>query len=69
MKALTQRLAAACETAITPPPKCKCRCNGAVHGAARHIFGDVLFYLVSLPPTDPHWVKNKNIQLRLPEIA
>lgn len=32
---LTARQAAACESAKSPPERCRCRCGGAAHGKAR----------------------------------
>lgn len=43
--ALSASSARSCETAATP--QCRCRCNGALHGAAR---GPIS----GLPVTDPH---------------
>lgn len=46
MKALTERQASACENATRP--RCRCRCGGALHGAARGV------PLHELPKDDPH---------------
>jgi len=64
VRALTQRQSVACETAVTT--RCTCRCGGAFHGANRQAADVALEYIVQLPEEDPHYVSNKNVQLRLP---
>lgn len=49
MRTLSQRAAAACENATTP--RCRCRCGGALHGAARGI------PVTELPASDPHYAE------------
>lgn len=55
LRPLSSAQASNCENAREPV--CKCRCGGALHGAARAPIGsaqdDPLFY-ESLPETDPH---------------
>lgn len=46
-KSLSARSAASCENATSPSSACRCRCGGALHGAAR---GAVR----ALDPGDPH---------------
>ena len=74
MRSLTQRQALACETASGP--RCYCRCAGAFHGAWRGLptfrqapseqIQDILAFVVELSEEDPHYVSNKQYQLRLP---
>ena len=47
MRQLTERQAQACENA--QHPRCRCRCGGALHGAAR------VGNLRELPRDDPHY--------------
>ena len=63
MKRLSMRAAQRCETAKTP--RCKCRCGGALHGAARNMIeegrqGDPKFF-ENLPRDDPHHAKAKRL--------
>lgn len=55
MKPLTARQAATCETAKTPPSKCRCRCGGAGHGKGRSHEAQREFF-EALPEEDPHHV-------------
>lgn len=53
MKKLTARQARACEEATLP--RCRCRCNGALHGAKRNK-GAGATWFSRLPESDPHYV-------------
>lgn len=53
MKSLSLRQAQRCETA--KHPTCKCRCGGALHGAARGKDPDSAFF-AELPDEDPHHI-------------
>ncbi len=52
IRSLSARQAAKCETASHP--RCKCRCGGLLHSAARIHSADELAWL---PDDDPHYVK------------
>jgi len=59
MRALSQRQASHCESALGKT--CRCRCKGALHGAARNFIEagretDPAFY-ETLPEDDPHHVR------------
>jgi len=68
MKPLSLKQAYACENALYPT--CKCRCNGALHGAAR---GNGLKnnrrWFEELPENDPHYIKPKDNKNRLIQLA
>ena len=65
-RALSASQANTCENAKTPPARCRCRCGGALHGAARAV-GDEL---EKLPADDPHAVKPPSaLELRRRAIA
>lgn len=51
MKALSLAQANNCETAREPV--CKCRCQGALHGARR---GEGIAFFNGLPVDDPHYI-------------
>lgn len=57
MRPLTVRMAQRCEDAQTI--RCRCRCNGACHGAHRGWVG-------TLPDFDPHRPAQAWVQLQLP---
>ena len=65
VRSLSTRQAALCEAAIHP--RCKCRCGGKLHGAARIRSIDELAWL---PADDPHYVKSNGYleQLSLLEL-
>lgn len=49
--------------------KCKCRCGGKLHGAARITADeDARKYLENLPPGDPHRIKKANRKLTQQEL-
>ncbi len=52
IRSLSARQAAKCEASTHP--RCKCRCGGVLHGAARVKSGDELAWL---DEDDPHYVK------------
>jgi len=55
MKLLSLFQAGRCERA-KPGTPCRCRCNGALHGAARGL--DEAFF-AALPETDPHKARDR----------
>lgn len=57
MKRLSMRAAQRCETAKNP--KCRCRCGGALHGAAR---GEDPEFFKGLPTEDPHHAQPKRVR-------
>jgi hypothetical protein len=61
VKRLSARQAVACETATTN--RCRCRCDGALHGAGRFTDPDDAAVLRELPAEDPHALPG---QLELP---
>lgn len=72
MRALSLKQASRCETAVGHV--CKCRCHGALHGAARVLAPDVQnleAFFAALPPDDPHHritkeMQRKGVQYTLP---
>lgn len=56
-RALSVRSAQKCEDAVGT--RCRCRCGGTLHGAARGWVG-------ALPPSDPHRPARAWLQLALP---
>ena len=52
MRALSERQAAACETASRPV--CRCRCGGSLHGARRNDESIMTDFFEDLAPDDPH---------------
>jgi hypothetical protein len=65
VRALSARQAMSCEQATSK--RCRCRCGGAYHGAAR--VRDEYEALAELPDDDPHLppLGGSGRQLRLPE--
>lgn len=61
LRALSISQAVTCEKAATQ--RCRCRCHGQLHGAARSQLAE---YFEQLPEDDPHWVKEQSRQLPLP---
>jgi len=53
VSAITARQAATCESATSPAYRCRCRCGGALHGAARVTPDE----LEQLGEDDPHRVE------------
>lgn len=58
---LTLRQAQTCEKSETA--RCRCRCNGAMHGGNR---SELREYFEQLPESDPHHLPEKSRQLPLP---
>jgi hypothetical protein len=56
-RALTDRQATQCEYATTS--RCRCRCGGASHGAAR------LSWRAALPADDPHYRPDPELPLQV----
>ena len=61
MRPLTARQVITCEDACKP--RCRCRCGGVFHGAAR---SQLVEYFEKLPASDPHWRPEQDRQLPLP---
>jgi hypothetical protein len=61
MKRLSLRQAGRCESAKTP--RCKCRCGGLLHGAAR---GGSPAFFEGLPNADPHFALPKGQRQKKP---
>lgn len=61
LRALSRRQALTCETSATG--RCRCRCNGACHGANRTSLPE---YFEQLAQSDPHWLPERSRQLPLP---
>ena len=59
---LNGRQARLCEQATTS--RCRCRCQGRLHGAGRSSLPE---FFEQLPESDPHRVPEKSRQLRLPK--
>jgi hypothetical protein len=60
MKALSLRQAQNCENA--QGDRCRCRCNGAFHGAARMAQDTGRKFFEQLPQEDPHHLPNEEEQ-------
>ena len=56
MRALSERQAAACETASRPV--CRCRCGGVFHGAGRNDEIVTREFFEGLAPDDPHHIQS-----------
>jgi hypothetical protein len=61
LRVLSARQVVVCESSESR--RCRCRCNGALHGAQRSELSE---FFEQLPETDPHWLKEKSRQLPLP---
>jgi hypothetical protein len=57
MRALSLRSANTCETATCK--RCKCRCGGKLHGAAR---GNDDAFFMCLPEDDPHFATTPEVR-------
>jgi len=61
VRALTSTQVTRCEQG--KHPRCKCRCNGSLHGAGRSALRE---FFEGVSEDDPHRLPRRSRQLRLP---